>query len=159
MAAVACLLMAAPGCQYNRTGRGFTVRSQWALEYGDTEGTPVQVAGKPSDSIPVVAVQPAEPAQAKPELLPWRARLKNRYLAARVRNQTEPDGVKSSDRIAALLAADARRKEMTSLAASAQPASFGNSELQAKSVKPATRQIISTASVPRDSKRPDLVIE
>jgi hypothetical protein len=158
MAAAACLLIVAPGCQYNRTGRGFTLRSQWALEYGDTEATLAQAPNKPSDSVSVAATHPAEPVQAKPELLPWRARLKNRYLAARLLAQTEPDGVKNADRIAALLAADSKRKELTALAA-AQPASPSNTQLQAKSAKPASLQIPSTASSSPESKRPDLVLE
>jgi hypothetical protein len=86
-----CLLAAVAGCQFHRTGHGFIIRGQpWSLEFnrGDAPAADCQDAcdGCARGSAPA-ADQPA----AKPELLPWRSRLKGYRLAARFFRHDESD--------------------------------------------------------------------
>jgi hypothetical protein len=63
-----CLLAAAPGCAFHRTEHGFVLRSgHWTLERNRED----------PDSRPQVAAE-------KPELLPWRNRLKGYRLGSRI---------------------------------------------------------------------------
>jgi hypothetical protein len=63
-----CLLAAATGCSFHRTEHGFILRSgQWTLE---------------RNSQPLDAA--AAPASEKPELLPWRNRLRGYRFGSRI---------------------------------------------------------------------------
>ena len=71
-----CFLVAAGGCRFHRTGRGFIVRSQWALE---SENIPRLSFGAEQGEDPAI-----EQFSAKPELLRWRIRRRGYRLASRL---------------------------------------------------------------------------
>jgi len=68
MIAGCCLLAVASGCSFHRTEHGFILRSgQWSLERNSERPEPAAAA-----------------ASEKPELLPWRSRLKGYRLGSRI---------------------------------------------------------------------------
>jgi hypothetical protein len=91
IAVMACLAVSATGCKCHRSDRGFLVRSQWSLEYGNTDGAVAQGIDKPQrpEGVAPASARPDVQAQAKPEVLPWRSRLKEHRLAARLFHQGE----------------------------------------------------------------------
>ena len=98
-----CLLVAPLGCSFHRTERGFVVGSQWSLEYNHVpwlafrsandadcdhgDGNPV--AGNAEKSAESDAPS-AQKVAGKPELLPWRGRLRGYRLGARIFRKNEP---------------------------------------------------------------------
>ena len=96
-----CLLAAASGCQFHRTGHGFIIQGQpWSLIFDrgcEAEtGDPSSCEGCSRNP----AASSARQAAAKPELLPWRSRLKGYRLAARIFHHGESDGQESPDKAA-----------------------------------------------------------
>ena len=94
-----CVFVGGSGCSVHRTGEGFVFDSHWSLECSErapwVDFRPAEVAN--ADAKPGAAAAPSggadatapptiaaaeQPTAAKPELLPWRSRLKAR-LAAR----------------------------------------------------------------------------
>ena len=75
-AATCCFLAAAAGCNLHRTGHGYVVRSQWSLECGDMGCIPANCTVGQCENCCDCATCPAEPA--RPDVLPWRTRLKTR---------------------------------------------------------------------------------
>ena len=76
VAASCCLLAATTGCNLHRDSHGYVLRGQWALECGDVGCLPANGVAGQCDYCSDCAVCAAD--QAKPEVLPWRARLKTR---------------------------------------------------------------------------------
>lgn len=74
--AICCVLVAATGCSLHRAGHSCVLRGQWSLECGD--GGCLQPSGVfgQCENCSDCTVCPAD--QTKPEVLPWRARLKTR---------------------------------------------------------------------------------
>lgn len=72
-----CLMAASAGCSFQRTGRGFILGSQWSLEYRHVPWLAFRsgdaVLGQDETSIHDQQVAD------KPELLPWRSRLRERF--------------------------------------------------------------------------------
>ena len=78
-----CLGVAAGGCACHRTGHGFVVGSRWSLEYSTQAPRFSFRSAKGADGGRTESDQ--SPAVAnKPELLPWRSRLKGYRLGARI---------------------------------------------------------------------------
>jgi hypothetical protein len=80
-----CLLAAATGCHFHRANHGYAVRSLESPEYDDS----VRLAA--GTNAPLKADEAvASPSQAngttvsKPEVLPWRSRLRGYRLAGRI---------------------------------------------------------------------------
>ena len=87
-----CLLAAASGCQLHQTGRGFVIQGHpWSLTFdrGCEAETDDPSPCKSCSRNP--AVSSADQAAAKPELLPWRSRLKGYRLAGRIFHCDESD--------------------------------------------------------------------
>jgi len=78
-----CLLLAATGCRFHQTGRGFIVRGQWSLECECKDIPRLSFAADQSDNPSI------EQSQAKPELLRWRIRRRGYRLAARLFGRSE----------------------------------------------------------------------
>ncbi|MCE5266477.1 MAG: hypothetical protein LLG00_01135 [Planctomycetaceae bacterium] len=76
-----CLSVAAlAGCQFHRTGHGFVLRSQWSLECDPVPRLSVGAAKNADARVADKAAGQAgeKKVAAKPEVLPWRSRLKAR---------------------------------------------------------------------------------
>jgi hypothetical protein len=97
-----CLLVAASGCQFHRTGHGFIIQGHpWSLTFD--RGCAAE-AGDPSSCENCsgnATVSSADQTSVKPELLPWRSRLKGYRLAGRIFHHGESDGQESSAKTAA----------------------------------------------------------
>jgi hypothetical protein len=158
IAVAACVAVSATGCQFHRTGHGFMLRSQWSLEYGDTDGAMAQGIDKPSDKLSPDSVRPASQAQADPEILPWRSRLRNR-LAARLAHQGEPDSEKKPAKDATLAATDSRRPQSPPTETPILPKSPHDEGKPTPSTEPADLQIPNTSLSLPESRRPDLVLD
>jgi hypothetical protein len=97
-----CSFVGGSGCSVHRTNEGFVLGSHWSLECSErapwvdfrNAADPANPDGEPSPATaasdgaaaasPPTSAAAAEPqAPAKPELLPWRSRLKAYRLAAR----------------------------------------------------------------------------
>jgi hypothetical protein len=75
-----CLTAAVPGCSFHHTAHGFVLRSgQWSLERNRESPDPS-----------------AKEASDKPEVLPWRSRLKGYRLGARIFHGRESAGEAST---------------------------------------------------------------
>jgi hypothetical protein len=70
-----CLLTAFPGCAFHRTSEGFVLCGHWTLE-------------RNRESPGSAAIE----AEAGPELLPWRSRLKGLRLGSRLFHARRGDG-------------------------------------------------------------------
>ena len=91
-----CLLAAASGCQFHRTGRGFVIQGEpWSLVFD--RGCAAEAGESPpcKNCSRIADVSSADQAAVKPELLPWRSRLKGYRLAARLFHRGESDGQES----------------------------------------------------------------
>ncbi len=107
------LLLTAPGCALHRTDRGLVLSSQWSLEMNRTPWLAFRAnngaVNNSSEQKPELAKQAtAKPqdrpmtsqewASSRPELLPWRNRLREHRLASRLFNrqkevkEKEPSG-------------------------------------------------------------------
>jgi hypothetical protein len=156
MVAAGCLLAGATGCQCQRKGRGFILRSQWSLEYGDTDGAVVE---KPCENGTTTAVNPPYQAKTSPELLPWRDRLKNRRLADRLFRRGETDAVKSPAQETTLAATDSRRWQPPPPATPILPESPHDDKTSRLAAKPTEIRVSGDAHAQSAVKRPDLVLE
>jgi hypothetical protein len=90
-----CLLAAASGCHFHRTGHGFIIGGRpWSLEFD--RGCTASADGESACPSCASNFTPSDDqAAAKPELLPWRTRLKGCRLAARIFHRGESDGQES----------------------------------------------------------------
>ncbi len=107
------LLLTAPGCALHRTDRGLVLSSQWSLEMNRTPWLAFRAnkdsGNNSSEEKPELAKQATaksldrpmtsqEWASSRPELLPWRNRLREHRLASRLFNrqkevkEKEPSG-------------------------------------------------------------------
>ena len=69
-----CLLAAISGCSFHRTAHGFILHGgRWSLDHHRENRDPA-----------------AKEASAKPEVLPWRSRLKGYRLGARIFHERDP---------------------------------------------------------------------
>jgi hypothetical protein len=157
------LLTTAAGCQFHKTGQGFIVRSQWALEYGDTNGAVAQDSFKSLAGVSPASTQQTEPAQIKPELLPWRSRLKGRLAASRFLRQAPTEDGKSLAKDATLAATDSRRWQPPPPAIRSPLLTPRDEQTPAISAKPVAKPVSleipdATTSLP-ESRRPDLVLD
>ena len=158
IAVAACVAVSATGCRFHRTGHGFILRSQWSLEYGDTDCATAQGIDKPSEKFSPNSARPAEQAQVNPELLPWRSRLKNHHLAARLFHQGESDSEKKPAKNATLAATDSSRWQPppTTPILPESPRDEGKAM---PSTKPAVLEIPHTTLSQPESRLPDLVLD
>lgn len=160
--AACCLLAGATGCQAHRTGRGFVLRSQWSLEYGDTEGSAVPTTETPSEVAAPGSARSLEQISSKPELLPWRGRLKNHRLAARLANPEPSDSVRTVSQEVVLAATDSKRWQPPPAVAASLPKSSHDEPLPLLAAKPSAptpRPSEAVLSLPESAKRPDLVLD
>jgi len=75
-----CCLVSAAGCRFHRTGNGFVIRGQWSLEWENLPRLSFnEAAARPEAEKTAVPDQPA-----RPELLPWRGRLRGYRIAGRL---------------------------------------------------------------------------
>jgi hypothetical protein len=91
-------MAAAAGCQLNRTGHGYMLRGQWSLECNHTTGCAATNSG---DNCSEISACPTAQSQEKPELLPWRSRLKAR-IGARLLHREELDDASYPDESSAV---------------------------------------------------------
>jgi hypothetical protein len=158
IAVAACLAASASGCKMHRTDRGFMVRSQWSLEYGNTDGMLAQGADKPPEGFSSASTRPDAQAQAKPEVLPWHSRLREHRIAARLFHQGEAGNEKQSTKGLALADSDSSRSCPPPPATPVLPESPRDEGKPTNSVKPACLQIPSTELTLPESRPPDLVL-
>ena len=80
------LLAATSGCSFHRTGHGFVVGSQWSLEYNRTPWLTFRSADgvDPGDDPSDLKLADDDSVAKRPELLPWRSRLKGYRFGARI---------------------------------------------------------------------------
>jgi hypothetical protein len=159
VAVAGCLFAGAAGCQFHRTGHGFVLRSQWSLEYSDTNGVVAQGIDKASESSSPDAVRPIDRVQSEPELLSFRNRFKNHRLAARLFHRDESDGEIGLAKEATVVATPASRPEPPLATAPTPAESFHDKKALPPSPKPADLRIPSAALSQPESKRPDLVLD
>jgi len=154
-----CLLATATGCHLHRTGHGYILRGQWSLECGDTGCVSANgVAGQCKNGTEISA-RPAEQAQAKPELLAWRTRLKAR-LGARIFPQGGSAGRECPYEDASVPAHDSSRSAPPPAPFHASPENPGvTSKQPMPSGKTTELQSPTNALSKPGSKRPDLVME
>ena len=97
---VGCLLLTAPGCALHRTDHGLVLSSQWSLELNrlhlDRDSDRSSVAKKHESTEQRTAKSLDRPktsqdwASSRPELLPWRNKVREHRLAARLFNRQKP---------------------------------------------------------------------
>jgi hypothetical protein len=155
--------MTATGCQFHKTGQGFRLRSQWALEYDGTDEAVAQGADKTPDGLAASPVYKSKPGPAKPEVLSWRTRLKNQLAAARLARQEETRRQKALENATTLATINAGRLQIPPPAAppAARVASAKSAAEQppSGSIRPISLEIPdSTSSLP-ETRRPDLVLD
>ena len=73
-----CLVLVVAGCSFHRTGRGFILRGQWALECERHRIPRLSFADNRTDEPSV------ERISERPELLRWRIRRRGYRLASRL---------------------------------------------------------------------------
>jgi hypothetical protein len=134
-----CPFVASTGCSFHQTSGGFVFDSHWSLECCDhPPWVEFRRATDPSgpDSKPGLAIAANNPADAaapkspagqdeqtvgKPELLPWRSRLKDYHLAARVVGKDATPSAQPSEPVPTPADEPARDTGATSAATPGQP--------------------------------------
>jgi len=157
-AASCCLLAAATGCHLHRTGHGYILRGQWSLECGDTGCVSVKGIEGQCENCSERSARPAEQAQAEPELLPWRTRLKTR-LGDRLFHRGELSGQQCPDKEVIASANDSSRLAPPPMPPPVLPEKPSVTRKLAPSGTTTDVQLPKTALSKPESKRPDLVME
>ena len=134
-----CLMATSAGCSFQRTGRGFILGSQWSLEYRHVPW----LAFRSGDAVQRQDDAPSDGWQAdKPELLPWRSRLRER-LGSRLFHERDAVGESSLP------------ETIVAGAANHEPVAFGEAEPPAGNEVGVPQRI---GMLPQ-SDRPDLVVD
>lgn len=87
------MLLAAVGCQIQRTGHGILCRGRWSLELDTRRPSEIEAEQAKAASCDAVVANDSHP---KPELLPWRSRLKGYRLAQRILHRDDAGSSDSS---------------------------------------------------------------
>jgi hypothetical protein len=159
IAVMACLAMSAIGCKCHRSDKGFIVRSQWSLEYGNTDGAVAQGIDKPPEGVVSASTHPDRQAQAKPEVLPWRSRLREHRLADRLFHQGGSGNEKESTKDSAYVDTDSIRSCPPPPMTPVVPESPVYEGKPMPSTKPTRLQIPNTELARPESRSPDLVLD
>ena len=156
-----CLLTAASGCQFHRTGHGFIICGQrGSLEYSRDCAAAYadEVCATDSQAIASSAKQPAD----RPELLPWRMRQKAHRLAALLAHREKSNDEESPNEVVARASTDSKGSNHWP----APPEPLPIPPTEATVVKPWTpprkdsvKQVATEDAPLPEPKRPDLVLE
>jgi len=151
-----CLLVAATGCHLHRTGHGYILRGQWSLECGDTGFVSAKGVNGQCENCSASPACPTE--QTKPELLPWRTRLKTR-LGARLFHHGESGSQQYPDESVIVSADDSSRLSPLLVAPPNPPENPSVTKKSTPSGKTTELQVPKTALSKPEFTRPDLVME
>jgi len=171
-----CLLLTASGCALHRTDRGLVLSSQWSLELNRTPWLAFRAnkdvgyslsEGKQGTAKSLDRPMTSEEwAASRPELLPWRSRLKEHRLASRLFHRK--DGAKEMQHpgeAAAVVAAKSPQMPPASqtptvpASTAVTTAEFEADALPASVTNDCELQIPDQAGSLPEINRPDLVVD
>jgi hypothetical protein len=159
-----CLLAVAPGCCVHRTGHGFIISSQWSLEYRHTPWLTCRSANDAdcttceegcSKGVENSAAQAAD----RPELLPWRSRMKGYRLGDRLFRGRESTGGQHIAELATMPPSRALPVKPPPVPAAGPSDDSEGNDHPASSAKASGLELPNSVGSHPEPDRPDLVVD